>query len=337
MAETEDMKENTKEESSDTKKKHPKQKLIVTLIVLFLILGCGFLIYEIYNFESTDDAYIETTTVDVAPKVSGEITNVYVEDNQIVKAGDLVATIETNDYEIKLAQAQARYERALLNQQNAKANYNAYQSQIELAKRDLDRYTALYNDGAVSKQELDNAQTKYDNAQANMTNADQAVMSEKNNKVANAEINELKALAEQAKLYLSYTNIYAPIDGTVSSKRVEKGMYVNPGTSLFTIVPHKTWVVANYKENQLKHIKEGQYVDIKIDTYSNHKFKGKVDSIQMASGAKSSMFPPENAVGSFVKIVQRIPVKIIFTDEEEIKDYKIIPGMSVVPKVHIRG
>ncbi len=329
---------NEAKQDNEKDKKARKKKIVLTLSILIILFGGIYFIYELLNFQSTDDAYVETTTVDVAPKVSGEITNVYVEDNQCVKAGDLVATIETNDYEIKLAQAKARYERALLNQNNAKANYNAYQSQIDLAKRDLDRYKSLYDDGAVSKQELDNAQTKYDNAVANMVNADQAVMSgNEKNKVADAEINELKALMNQAELYLSYTNIYAPIDGTVSSKRVEKGMYVNPGTGLFTIVPHKTWVVANYKENQLRHIKEGQIVDIKIDTYPHHTFKGKVDSIQMASGAKSSMFPPENAVGSFVKIVQRVPVKIIFTDEEEIQDYKIIPGMSVVPKVHIRG
>ncbi len=329
---------NEAKQDNEKDKKARKKKIVLTLSILIILFGGIYFIYELLNFQSTDDAYVETTTVDVAPKVSGEITNVYVEDNQCVKAGDLVATIETNDYEIKLAQAKARYERALLNQNNAKANYNAYQSQIDLAKRDLDRYKSLYDDGAVSKQELDNAQTKYDNAVANMVNADQAVMSgNEKNKVADAEINELKALMNQAELYLSYTNIYAPIDGTVSSKRVEKGMYVNPGTGLFTIVPHKTWVVANYKENQLRHIKEGQTVDIKIDTYPHHTFKGKVDSIQMASGAKSSMFPPENAVGSFVKIVQRVPVKIIFTDEEEIQDYKIIPGMSVVPKVHIRG
>ncbi|MCD7779411.1 MAG: HlyD family secretion protein [Candidatus Gastranaerophilales bacterium] len=329
---------NEAKQDNEKDKKARKKKIVLTLSILIILFGGIYFIYELLNFQSTDDAYVETTTVDVAPKVSGEITNVYVEDNQCVKAGDLVATIETNDYEIKLAQAKARYERALLNQNNAKANYNAYQSQIDLAKRDLDRYKSLYDDGAVSKQELDNAQTKYDNAVANMVNADQAVMSgNEKNKVADAEINELKALMSQAELYLSYTNIYAPIDGTVSSKRVEKGMYVNPGTGLFTIVPHKTWVVANYKENQLRHIKEGQIVDIKIDTYPHHTFKGKVDSIQMASGAKSSMFPPENAVGSFVKIVQRVPVKIIFTDEEEIQDYKIIPGMSVVPKVHIRG
>ena len=324
----------------ENKPKHnvsTKQKLITAICVIIMVLGLGYFLFGLYNFESTDDAYVDTTVVDVAPKVNGEIINVYVEDNQKVKQGDLIAEIESTDYEIRLAQAKARYDRAILNQKNAKANYSAVKSRIDLAKRDLDRYKDLYKDGAVSKQELDNAQTNYDNVLANLTNAQQAIMSDEKDNVADAEINELKALKEQAELYLSYTKIYAPIDGTVTGKRVQKGMYVNPGTGLLTIVPDDVWVVANFKENQLKHIKEGQKVDIKIDTYSNRKFKGKIDSIQMASGAKSSMFPPENAVGSFVKIVQRIPVKIIFTDSEEIQDYKIIPGMSVVPKVYIRG
>lgn len=334
---TEALKEQEKDsqKQENSKKPKPKKRFLIPVLIL-LGIGAAFIGWEMYHYESTDDAYVETTTVDVAPKVSGEITDVYVEDNQFVKAGEVVAQIEKNDYEIKLAQAKSRYERALLNQQNAKANHKAAQSKIELAKTDLARYKQLYADGAVSKQEFDNAQTNYDAVNANLVNAEQAVMSNSNRKVADAEINELKALMEQAELYLSYTKIYAPIDGTVSSKRVEKGMYVQPGTALFTIVPPKTWIVANFKENQLENIHEGQEVDIKIDTYPHHIFKGKVDSIQMASGAKSSMFPPENAVGSFVKIVQRVPVKIVFTGSIDPGKFKIIPGMSVVPKVHIR-
>ena len=113
-------------------------------------------------------------------------------------------------------------------------------------------------------------------------------------------------------------------------------MYVNVGTPLCVIVPNNVWVVANFKENQLRHMKPGQAVDIKIDTYPNHIFKGKIDSIQRSSGAKSSLFPPENAVGSFVKIVQRIPVKIVFTEDIDPEEYTIVPGMSVVPKVRVR-
>ena len=157
-----------------------------------------------------------------------------------------------------------------------------------------------------------------------------------NSKVADANIKELKAQRDRAKLNLSYTKIYAPQDGTVSSRRVEEGMYVNIGSPLFTIVPDDVWVVANFKENQLRHMKPGQTVEIKVDTYPNKKFKGKIDSIQRSSGAKASMFPPENAVGSFVKIVQRIPVKIVFDEPIDKSVYNIVPGMSVVPKVKVK-
>ena len=141
---------------------------------------------------------------------------------------------------------------------------------------------------------------------------------------------------EAAKLAHKYTKIIAPIDGTISNKKVEVGMMVQPGTPLCVIVPNDVWVVANFKETQLEHMKKGQPVDIKIDTYGNKVFKGEVDSIQRSSGAKASLFPPENAVGSFVKIVQRIPVKIVFTEKVDPDEYSIIPGMSVVPKVKVR-
>ena len=146
----------------------------------------------------------------------------------------------------------------------------------------------------------------------------------------------VKDKKEQAEVIRSYTNNYDPQYRTVAPRRVEKGMYVQLGSPLFTIVPDDIWVVANFKENQLRHMKPGQPVDIKVDTYPNKVFKGKVDSIQRSSGAKSSLFPPEHAVGSFVKIVQRVPVKIIFTEEIDPEQYNVIPGMSVVPKVRIR-
>ena len=150
-----------------------------------------------------------------------------------------------------------------------------------------------------------------------------------------AEIDKIKAEIAKAELDLSYTKIYAPQSGRVSARTVEVGNYLQIAQPVMSIVPKEVWVVANFKENQLTHMHEGQQVKIKIDTYPNKRFKGVVDSIQYASGAKSSLFPPENAVGSYVKIVQRIPVKIRFT--EDFSAYNVIPGMSVVPKVKIRG
>ena len=318
-------------------KKHINKKVLITVGVVAVILTALYA-FNASKYQSTDDAYVETTTVQVAPRVSGQIIEVYIDDNQKIKKGDLVAKIDPADYEIKVAQAQAKYERALLNQKNALATRDAAESEITSAKADLDRYKKLYQGGAVSKQALDNAQTRYDNALAGKMSAEQAVMSKDMNgtKVADAEIKELKAQLDQAKLNLSYTNIYAPQDGTVSSRKVEEGLYVNVGSPLFTIVPNEVWVVANFKENQLRHMKAGQSVEIKVDTYPNKKFKGKIDSIHRNSGAKSSMFPPENAVGSFVKIVQRIPVKIVFDEKIDSNEYNIVPGMSVVPKVKVK-
>lgn len=316
--------------------KKPFKRYIFGAIGIIVALIGIYLVIDAYHFQSTDDAYVETTTVQVAPKITGQVVEVYVTDNQRVKEGDLVAKIDDADYKVRLAQAEARYERALLNQKNAKANLSASKSNIDVAKKDLERYKNLYADGAVSKQTLDSAQAKYDAALANLTSSEQAVMSGGGSKVADAEIKELKALKDMAALNLSYTNVYAPQNGTVASRRVEKGMYVQTGAPLFVIVPDNVWVVANYKENQLQHMKVGQPVDIKIDTYPGKTFKGKIDSIQRSSGAKSSLFPPENAVGSFVKIVQRIPVKIVFTEKINPEEFNIVPGMSVVPKVRVR-
>ena len=327
-------KEHTEESKQDKKKKINKPTMIG--IIILIALGVGYFIHQAILYQSTDDAYVETTTVSVPPRVSGQIVEVMITDNQAVEEGDEIAKIDDTDYKVALDSAKARYERILLDQENAKANYNAMQSAIDSAKADLDRYKNLYAAGAVSKQALDNAQTKYDSAVANLTSADQALLSKDNNKVADADLKAAKAAMEQAELNLSYTTIKAPQAGTIASRRVERGMYVNVGSPLCTIVPHNVWVVANFKENQLRHMKPGQPVDIKVDTYPNKVFKGQIDSIQRSSGAKASLFPPENAVGSFVKIVQRVPVKIVFTEEIDPNEYNIVPGMSVVPKVRVR-
>ena len=330
-----------KEIQTEEKQEQPKENKMFKkpVIIAIVIVGLALLAYfivDVLTYQSTDDAYVETTTVSVAPKVSGQIVEVLIKDNQRVNEGDLVARIDDTDYKIKVDQMTAQYERALLNQQNAKANLNAANTNIEVAKKDLERYKNLYEAGAVSKQTLDAAQAKYDSSRAQQVTAEQSIFSKDDSKVADADLKVLKAQKDQAEVNLSYTNIYAPQSGTVASRRVEKGMYVQIGTPLFTIVPDDIWVVANFKENQLRHMKPGQPVDIKVDTYPNKVFKGKVDSIQRSSGAKASLFPPENAVGSFVKIVQRVPVKIIFTEEIDPEQYNVVPGMSVVPKVKIR-
>ena len=332
------MSEEKEIQKEENNKLHTKRYWVILGLIIAWILG-GYFILDAMRYQSTDDAYVETTTVSVSPKVSGQIVKVLVKDNQPVKAGDVVAVIDKVDYQVRLEQATAAYEKALLNQQNAHANLNAANSEIELARKDVERYENLYKAGAVSKQTLDRAITNLEATEARLTSAQQAIFSKDQSraaKVADADLNVLKAQKRAAELALEYTDIIAPIDGTVSNKRVEVGMMVQPGSPLFVIVPNDVWVVANFKETQLQHMKKGQPVDIKIDTYGNKVFKGEVDSIQRSSGAKASLFPPENAVGSFVKIVQRIPVKIIFTEKINPDEYSIIPGMSVVPKVRVK-
>ena len=330
------MAEDKKENQENENKNIFKKRYIGIVALVLALIGGGIWLWNEMKYQSTDDAYVESHMVQVAPRVDGQIVETFIEDNQHVKEGDVIAIIDDSDYEIKFNQADAQYQRALLNQNVAKANLSAVNSEIELAKKDLERYKNLYEKGAVSKQTYDMAQTKYDSIMAKHTNADNMIFSASKNKVADADLKALKALRDQAELNLSYTKIVAPRDGVVTNKNLEKGAYVKTGQPLFTLVPDEVWIVANFKENQVGQMKPGQPVNIKIDAYPNHVFQGKVDSIQRASGAKASLFPPENAVGSFVKIVQRIPVKIVFTEEIDPNEYTISAGMSVIPKVRVK-
>ena len=313
-----------------------KKRYVTSAIIIVIIVLIGIVYVDSLLYQSTDDAYVEAHLAQIAPRVGGQVVEVYINDNQRLKEGDTVIKIDDTDFKVKLAQAEANYQRALLNQKVAGANLDASNSEIELAKKDLERYKNLYNAGAVSKQVLDQAQTKYDAAKARHTGAMESIMTKEGKNVADADIKALKALRDQAALDLEYTTVKAQNSGTVTKKNVEKGSWVQKGQPLFALASDEVWVVANFKENQVGKMKPGQDVTIKIDAYPNKKFKGKIDSIQRASGAKSSLFPPENAVGSFVKIVQRIPVKIVFDEEIDPQEYNIVAGMSVVPKVRIR-
>ncbi len=328
-------KELLEEENAEEKLAFRKRYIGIGLGILALIVG-GYMLWDASHYQSTDDAYVESHMVKIAPRVSGQIEEIFITDNQKIKEGDVVAIIDDRDYEVRFDQADAQYQKALFAQNIAKANLSAANANIELAKKDLERYENLYNSGAVSKQVYDRAKTQYEAAKAKQTDAENMIFSQNLDKVADADLKVLKALKTQAELNLGYTKIVAPRDGVVTNKNVEKGAYVQVGQPLFALVPDEVWVVANFKENQVGNMKPGQTVEIKVDTYPNKVFQGKIDSIQRASGAKASLFPPENAVGSFVKIVQRIPVKIVFTEKINPEEYTIVSGMSVVPKVRVK-
>ena len=315
-----------------TKKVVKKRFLIPTLVVLVLCL-LGWLYFS--TFETTDDAFVEGHIIRVSPKVTGIIEKLYVDDNEHVKKGQLLVTIDDRDYKVRYEQAKAAYEMALYKQKSAVVDKNAAKTDLKMAQQDFDRYKNLYEKGAVSQQEYDRAKSKYDLAKANYATAQQQVFSKEKNKVADAELKRLEAVMNQTKLELSYTKIYASEDGKITNRSAEEGAYINAGAPLFSIVPDKRWVVANFKETQLNKIRVGQKVKIKVDAYPSLKLMGVVDSIQSSTGAKASMFPPENAVGSYVKVVQRVPVKIVFTSKID-PQYSIEPGMSVVPKVYVK-
>ena len=353
----EELEKRAKEKLKRNRPEYKKKRVIIPTICAIILVFIGiFMAINATFYQSTDDAFVEGHIISIAPKVSGQVINLYVDDNQEVKDGEILVEIDPTDYQVKLYQAEAKLAEAKaklgvierqVDENISKVDFtvqelNSAKSKLDFAEKDYRRYADMYKEGIVSKQEYDRSLNILTVAQANEKAANE------NNKAVNAaleankaqvksqeaEIKRLEAEVDQAKINLSYTKIYAPEAGMVSARSVEKGNYVQIAQPMMSIVPQKVWVVANFKEIQLTNMKKGQPVWIKVDTYPHKKFKGHVDSIQRATGAKSSLFPPENAVGSYVKIVQRVPVKILF--DEDISKYNIVPGMSVVPRVKIK-
>ena len=316
-------------EIEDTRPEYLKKRVLVPSItgIIFLLCGLFYAVHTVY-YKSTDDAFIEGHVITVAPRVSGPVLHLNIEDNQDVKKGDLLLEIDPNDYQAKLKETKAKLDEAKAALVSADNQVTKSLSDLDFAKNDYERYSKMREKGISSKQDYEASLNKLTVAEAN-NNSTKAKFNE-----IQSSIKRLEAEVEQDELNLSYTKIYAAADGKITNRSVEQGNYVQVAQPMFAIVPEKMWIVANFKETQLANMKPGQPVKIKIDTYGGKKFKGKVDSIQRSTGARASLFPPENAVGSYVKIVQRVPVKIVFT--EDISKYNIVPGMSVVPEVKVK-
>ena len=316
-------------EIEDTRPEYMKKRVVVPCItaIIFLICGIFYAVHTVY-YKSTDDAFIEGHVITVAPRVAGPVLNLNIEDNQEVKKGDLLLEIDPKDYEAKLKDTRAKLDEAKAALINTENQVTKTLSDLDFAQADFDRYSQMYDRGISSKQEYDASLNKLTAAQSNSRSA-----KARYNEIESS-IKRLEAEVEQDELNLSYTKIYAASDGKITNRSVEQGNYVQVAQPMFAIVPEKMWIVANFKETQLANMKPGQPVKIKIDTYGGKKFVGEVDSIQRSTGARASLFPPENAVGSYVKIVQRVPVKIVF--KEDISKYNIVPGMSVVPEVKVK-
>jgi membrane fusion protein (multidrug efflux system) len=308
-------------------------------------------------YESTDDAFVEGNVIPMASQVPGRVAELLVKDNQAVKAGDVLLKIDPRDYETSLAQARADLAAARSQVNQAQAQVNASQAKVAQAQAsviaaeaenqraadDLKRYQSV-DSTAVSKSAFDAAQSQARTAGANLEAARaqekaaeaDVTLSEAGVETASAAVQQAAARVRQAELNLSYTQVTAPEDGRVTRRVVEQGAYIQPGQSLMAIVPRHYWVIANFKETQLTHMRVGQPVEVVVDAYPDHKFKGTVESIQSGAGARFSLFPPENATGNYIKVVQRVPVKIVFDNDDPDAGLALGPGMSVDPKVRVK-
>jgi membrane fusion protein (multidrug efflux system) len=347
-------------------------RTIIGICLVFFVTAVGLYYYaQSATYESTDDAFIAAHTIEVAPKIAGKVDSVSVKDNQLVHKGDLLVQIDPRDYDAQLAQkqagldsvkaealsAQAAVEQQLANVKSLqatldqdKADEQASQAQADQTSDDLRREQDLYNTHVVSIQDLIHSQVANRSAQANLESTKKKVVAgDAQVAEGQAQVRTFEALlqyvlaqekqngatVESARLNDSYTKVYAPETGRITHKSVESGDYVQVGQSLLALVPSEIYVTANFKENQLRLMRPGQPVEIEVDALGGRKFEGHVDSIQMGSGAAFSLLPPENATGNYVKVVQRIPVKILFDQTPDV-GLPLGPGESVVPTVEVQ-
>jgi membrane fusion protein (multidrug efflux system) len=324
----------------------PAQRSRRPFIVLALILAtiaAVALIYYLLNrdYATTDDAEIDGTITNIAPQISGRIATVQVTDNQHVAAGQVLATIDPRDQlaalataRANLAQSQAQAEVAQANAVEADANLAVANAAFLQAQQDFARYQSV-NPHAISQLQLDSSTASIRSAKAKVDAAQaQAQAMQAAAGAARAAVLAARAAVENARLQLSYTRITAPDAGHVSEKSVEPGDVVSSGTALMALVGDQVWVTANYKETQLAGIHPGSSATVTVDAVPGITFKAHVDSIQYGTGSVFSLLPSENATGNYVKIVQRVPVKIVF-DDDRVQKYLLAPGMSVLPSITI--
>ena len=365
MAETNEIKKNGK-------KRNP---VFIIILAILIAGGAWFGISKYIHgkhHEETDDAQISADIIPVIPHVAGYIKDVPVRDNQQVKRGDTLLILDDRDYKIKLDEAEAALATAQTNLATARATTSAARAniatsqasvgtvdaQIEAARinlwratQDFERYSNLIKDHSVTQQQYEQALASKQTAekqlailqeQKKQASSQTHVVAEQSNataqqiNVASATIYQKQVDVEAAKLNLSYTVITAQQDGMVSKVNVQPGQFVQSGQSLFAIVhSNEVWVIANFKETQLNKMREGQTVIVKADAFPKHRFQAKLMSFSPATGSTFALLPPDNATGNFVKVVQRLPVKIEFTDLSDPLVKKLRPGLNVSVDVHL--
>jgi membrane fusion protein (multidrug efflux system) len=335
-----------------------KPLLILTVVVVIgAVIGfCSWFLAR--GFETTDDAFIDGHIIQVSPRISAEVVGLHFEDNQEVRKGEVLVELDPRDYQVAVekaqaqliqAQAQVRQAQAQAAQSDAQlaqaqAQYGQQSAQFDIANIDFHRDASLYQQDlrAIAKQDVDTASASLaaaratvDAARANVEAgraASQAAQSEIGS--AQAAVSVAQAAVDNALLELSYTRITAAESGRITRKTVEPGNYVTAGQTLFSIVQHDVWVTANFKENQLARMKRGQPVRVHVDAFPDHDFNAHLDSFQLGSGSRFSLLPAENATGNYVKVVQRIPIKIVFDEPLDVL-FDLAPGMSVEPRINV--
>ncbi len=340
----------------------PKKKFNPAIVIGGLIVATGLFIgirswIHSRHYESTDNASIEATNLPMLARVAGYVDSLAIKDYGEIKAGQLLLVIDDREYKIALQQAEADQQSAQADLENAKAGLTNAQKSLALAKSnlevqqvrlnksqdDLKRDQALFQDGSITTKQLDDSKSnqlinqKQYNSNQDQVGSALAQINTANAQIqrAQAQIETRKALVDLAKLRLSFTRIYAPASGKIGRKAIDKGQYVQPGQTLFTIINSEDfWVIANFKETQLEKMKEGQEVNIELDGYPDVEIKGKVSSLSEATGAKFALLPPDNSTGNFVKITQRVPVRI---EIDNLPQYKSIlrGGLSLTAEVKV--
>jgi membrane fusion protein, multidrug efflux system len=338
-------------------RRHPFRVLLAVVAVgVAAVLGYFAWLIFFYPYESTDDAFVDARQFSVAAKVSGYVGTVPVTDNQHVKAGDTILEIDPRDYRIALDQAKGQLESAKASVQaadaqiassnaavdQAKAQIASAQAALQFAQDEASRQQKLAQTGTGTVQTAQQAvatlrqnQASFQEAQAGLVSAVKSVASAQAQKASSiASLHQAEAATEQAEQNLSYTTIKAEQAGRVVRLTGSKGQYLDEGQSVAMFVPDEIWVTANYKETQITDMRPGQPVDVSIDAYPDHPLRGRIDSVQPGSGTAFSLLPAENATGNYVKVVQRVPVKIVV--DRWPTDVSIGPGMSVVPTATVR-
>ncbi len=337
--------------------KSKKMKLVYNIVVGGLLVACIIWVWSRFvhfgNVEFTDNAQVKQQIVPINTRVQGYIKKIYFDEYQSVSKGDTLLVIEDMEYRYRLAQAEADYQNAIAGKKAMGTTILTTQSNIvvsesgieesrilmENAEKEYNRYKNLLEQEAVTKQQFDDVKTNYDAARARyeqmlgMRNTTSLVKDEQTLRLDqnDALIKLAEAALELAKLNLSYTVIIAPCDGFTGRKVIEEGQLVQPGQNVLDLVNEtEKWIIANFKETQIDNIKEGQIVEIKVDALPDKIFTGKVKSISRATGASFSLFPQDNSAGNFVKVAQRIPVRIEFSETNEAKDLSLLrTGMNV--------